>query len=225
MTERERMKVPQGSLGSRVRFVRKRLVGVSQGVLADRLGYSRAATVSDWERNETVPPREAMEDLADLAGRSFAELFGEFYTAEDSATPEEGAERAGDASETKQRAPTPHPGNDDLSRQIDEVNRLDVDEWVKAWKIGEIAAAYRSRALADNTAALRIAEEAALERARAAILNGKAMVVEGEAAAARLRGRDSGEKAYPPAQVAQVVPAPTPEERRRMEEEAKKKSA
>lgn len=63
------------------------------------------------------------------------------------------------------RAPAGN-GNADLARQIDAVNGSADAGWIKAWRVAEIAAAYRARALdreADaasiRAAAVRLAEE------------------------------------------------------------------
>jgi transcriptional regulator with XRE-family HTH domain len=63
-------------LGRAIKRARSRL-RLSQDQLARRLGYSRAATVSDWERGEAAPPAEKLEEIAELAGVTVEQLFGE----------------------------------------------------------------------------------------------------------------------------------------------------
>lgn len=63
-------------LPGRVREIRKRRLQKTQAELAAALGYSRAETISDWERGATEPPPEKLQELAELAGMTYDEAFG-----------------------------------------------------------------------------------------------------------------------------------------------------
>lgn len=63
-------------LSERIRFVREELLKWTQPQLQEALGFTRTATISDWERGVSKPRRETLERIAQLAGKSYADLFG-----------------------------------------------------------------------------------------------------------------------------------------------------
>lgn len=69
--------MPETAIGKRIREIRKRRLRMTQAELATALGVSRPETVSDWERGATPnPPRERLEDIAQLAGMTYEDAFG-----------------------------------------------------------------------------------------------------------------------------------------------------
>jgi transcriptional regulator with XRE-family HTH domain len=55
----------------------RRSLGMTQPAFAEALGLSgRAGTVSDWERGVSTPEVEMREQMARLAGKTYAEVFG-----------------------------------------------------------------------------------------------------------------------------------------------------
>lgn len=67
-------------IGIRIRQVRKDL-GMTQQEFADKVGMSRVATVSDWERGNSIPNYETLRAIARLAGeREPTAVFGLWAT-------------------------------------------------------------------------------------------------------------------------------------------------
>lgn len=63
------------SISAAIRRIRKDRKE-TQGEFAEALGFSRAETVSDWERGVSSPDEGTLEKIASLAGKSRVELFG-----------------------------------------------------------------------------------------------------------------------------------------------------
>jgi transcriptional regulator with XRE-family HTH domain len=76
-TVHRRISLVARDLGEAIRLIRKLRLGLNQQEFAEKLGVSRHSTVSDWERGKAVPPPERLEQIADLAGETVEDLFGD----------------------------------------------------------------------------------------------------------------------------------------------------
>ncbi|MBI5810620.1 MAG: helix-turn-helix transcriptional regulator [Deltaproteobacteria bacterium] len=55
------------TLGDRIRHIRSKILRFNQAVFADNLGFSRIATISDYEKNKRNPDIIALRKMASLA--------------------------------------------------------------------------------------------------------------------------------------------------------------
>ncbi|MBI5345127.1 MAG: helix-turn-helix transcriptional regulator [Deltaproteobacteria bacterium] len=55
------------TLGDRIRHIRSKILRLNQAVFADNLGFSRIATISDYEKNKRNPDIIALRKMASLA--------------------------------------------------------------------------------------------------------------------------------------------------------------
>ena len=54
------------TLGERIRYVRDTILKVNQATFADRLGFSRVATISDYEKDKRIPDIATLRKIATL---------------------------------------------------------------------------------------------------------------------------------------------------------------
>lgn len=112
------------SLGERIRFYRQTL-GLSQLELARLVGSGRAATVSNWERDQTTPERGTLRTLADLSSDPEDTLIWLEYGG--TARPKirrKGETTRYDPTAVSPTRPVPPPGIPDVSKTLDDPGRM-----------------------------------------------------------------------------------------------------
>lgn len=55
------------TLGKRIKHIRKEILNINQDTFAEKLGFSRIATVSDYEKNKRTPDLDTTKKIADMA--------------------------------------------------------------------------------------------------------------------------------------------------------------
>ena len=58
------------TLGERIRYARKNILRLKQSALANKLGFSRVATISDYETNKRLPDITTLRKIASIGGVS-----------------------------------------------------------------------------------------------------------------------------------------------------------
>ncbi|MDO8302765.1 MAG: helix-turn-helix transcriptional regulator, partial [Sedimentisphaerales bacterium] len=58
------------TLGERIRHTREKILRLNQSGLANKLGFSRVATISDYETNKRLPDITTLRKIASCAGVS-----------------------------------------------------------------------------------------------------------------------------------------------------------
>lgn len=56
------------TLGERIRYVREEVLGLNQADFADKLGFSRVATISDYEKDKRSPDIVVLRKIASIGG-------------------------------------------------------------------------------------------------------------------------------------------------------------
>lgn len=69
-----RIYVSMSTLGERIRLLRGEVLKLTQAEFADRLGFRRVATISDYEKNKRAPDIETLRRMAGLGGVNIAWL-------------------------------------------------------------------------------------------------------------------------------------------------------
>jgi transcriptional regulator with XRE-family HTH domain len=154
------------STGATVRKVRTGL-GLGQKEFAAKLGYSRQETVSNWENNRKRPSEAARKKIAQLARKSYEEVWG-------------GMEEASGAVD---RGAHPPARDGALSRQIDEILHSDADELTKTGRMIELWGIARQKAISDVTELIRGDREILKARADAVLELCRTARIEAEQAA------------------------------------------
>lgn len=158
------------TVGDRVRWTIERHLRLPHAEVARRLGITRQL-LSRWVNNPDRPPgEESLQAIADLARIPVAWLrYG-------GSLPTGSGEAGDDAPPSADGSTT---ADADLRLRIGEIEEQDISDAMKAWKIAEIGAAYRAKALADLAAALHQEGAVAARRLEALLADHVAEITEG----------------------------------------------
>jgi hypothetical protein len=121
---------------------------------------------------------------------------------------------AGDEGADPSRSRRPSAGHPDeeLRSRLDAIEAQELDEWTKTWKISEVAAAYRTKALADLAVALRQESRAAELRGEAALTRARSGREDREGARLRSLIEEAVETNHVPTELIQGKALPFGEE-------------